>query len=364
MSSQLHVMHVIRSLEIGGMERLVFELVQHRTQGTSSVLCLERQGHFGNQLREAGVPIRVVGTKGNLANRLWRMQGQIADLKPDVLHCHNLLALTHAGLLRSAKFAPRIVATKHGRSVPSTKGGGRVCRWLARRTRMVAVSLEIQQSLHQWCRSTRFPVSVIPNGITAEAFRGRSHREPVRRMLGCKPHNFVIGIVARLAEEKDHQTLLKAFQQLNQERPETRLVIIGDGPLREPLEQLAANGGTAPSIRFLGERHDIPHLLSGLDVFALSSRTEGLPMTVLEAMAAGLPIVASQVGGVPAAVENGVTGWLVPAGAPLALAQALKFVAQDKHAAHEMGQAGRKKLEREFSVSHTAARYEEVYHAV
>ncbi len=105
MAAGLHVAHVIRSLEVGGMERLVHELVRHRQDGPTSVVCLERKGHFGEQLENAGIKVRVVGTDKGLGSRLWRMQREIARLQPDVLHCHNLLALIYAGLLSSARCA-------------------------------------------------------------------------------------------------------------------------------------------------------------------------------------------------------------------------------------------------------------------
>ncbi len=259
---------------------------------------------------------------------------------------------------------PRLLTTKHGGEIPRSGWGARVSRFLARRNRLVAVSEEVERIIHGWCKTTRFPVTVVPNGILAEAFSQPAHRQRVRARLGYGPEHCVLGIVARLAAEKDHHTLLRAFKELYAARPEARLAVIGDGPLRSPLEREAAELGIAECVSFLGERHDVPELLSGLDVFVLSSRTEGLPMTVLEAMAAGLPIVATRVGGVPAAVEDGVTGRLVEPASPPALAAALRQIIRHPEARRDMGRAGRGKLDREFSVSQTAARYEEIYHSL
>ncbi len=359
MSAGLHVAHVIRSLEVGGMERLVHELVRHRREGTTSVICLDRPGHFGEQLERTGFPVRAVGLEGGRAGRLWRMRKVIADLHPDVLHCHNLQALTHAGLLSSARCAPRMLTTKHGSFVPGPDR--HLIRWIARRTRMVAVSREVERTISRWCRSMRFPVPVVPNGISIKAFSQACGREPARRRLGFGPEHFVVGIVARLAEEKDHRTLLDAFCRFHREWPSSRLAIIGDGPLRSDLEREADELGIASHVAFLGERHDVPELLSGLDAFALSSRTEGLPMTLLEAMAHRLPIVATDVGGVSMAVEEGVTGYLVAPGSPPALADRLLRLAADPRTSAAMGTAGRQKLEREFDITQTAARYEEIY---
>ena len=363
MPAGLHVTHVIRSLEIGGMERLVHELVRHRPDSTS-VICLDRKGHFAEQLEAAGYEVRVVGMHGGLVQHLWRLQREIARLGPDVVHCHNLLAMTHAGLLRSARCIPRLIATKHGSVVPTLGRSRHVSRWIAQRTRMVAVSHEVERIIRHWCRRTRFPVPVVPNGISAGAFSQARHRQRVRETLGYEPEHCVLGIVARLAAEKDHSTLLKAFQKLQPEHPQSRLAIIGDGPLRTDLEREATELGIADGVSFLGERHDVAELLSGLDVFVLSSRTEGLPMTILEAMSAGLPIVSTDVGGISTAVEDGRTGCLVPAGSPPALAVSLKNLIGDPETRRQMGQAGLRKLEQEFNIARTADRYEEIYHSI
>jgi glycosyltransferase involved in cell wall biosynthesis len=167
-----------------------------------------------------------------------------------------------------------------------------------------------------------------------------------------------VGIVARLDPIKDHATLFRAFARVRERFPDAELLCIGDGAERASLLRLAT-----PGIRMLGERRDVPRLLRGLDLFVLPSKNEGIPYTVLEAMAAGLPVAASRVGGHPELVEEGVTGRLFPAGDDAALAEALGsyLAAPEERAAH--GAAARARVERLFGTAGMVEAYERVWRA-
>ncbi len=175
------------------------------------------------------------------------------------------------------------------------------------------------------------------------------------------PDRFVVGTVARLDPVKDLRTLLEAFAALRRAGPGALLAIAGDGPERGRLADAARHGGAADAVRFVGHRGDARRLLPGLVVYANSSTSEGVALTILEAMAAGRAVVATRVGGTPEVVVDGETGLLVPARSPAALAAALGALAADRDRTAARGAAGRRRLERRFTVARMVAAYERIY---
>ena len=182
---------------------------------------------------------------------------------------------------------------------------------------------------------------------------------PARRELGCPANACVILSVARLVAEKDHATLLAAFRQLAERDPQVRLWLAGDGPLRATLTAQVERWGLAERVVFLGFRADVPRLLAGSDLLAITSLREGLPNVALEAMAARRPVVATAVAGTPELVKDGETGLLVPPGAPAALAGALASLAADPVRRHQMGERGRRRVEQWFEESVALDRWED-----
>ena len=203
---------------------------------------------------------------------------------------------------------------------------------------------------------------MVPNGIDLTRFQPEPRlRDEVLRELGLPESAFVVGTVGRLAPEKAQGVLLEAAQQLLR-RPAERplyVVLVGDGAERAALEKAAAPLGER--VRFLGARADVPRLLQGFDVFCLSSRTEGLPLVLPEAMATGLPVVSTAVGGIPSVVVEGVTGYLVPVGAPAALAEALGRLQRDTALGPRLGTAGRIRALQRYSLERMVDDYEAIY---
>jgi glycosyltransferase involved in cell wall biosynthesis len=181
---------------------------------------------------------------------------------------------------------------------------------------------------------------------------------------GITEANLVCGMIAILGTEKDHSTLIKAMPKIIPQYPNTSLLLIGDGPKRAELQDLVHKLGIADKVIFTGNRRDIPQLLATLDVVVLSSFYEGTSITLLEAMAAAKPVVASRVGGNPEVVEDGVTGFLVPPADPDALAFRLSQLLGDEDLRQKMGQAGRQRVEEQFSLSQMVANYERLYNQV
>jgi glycosyltransferase involved in cell wall biosynthesis len=366
--SQLRVLHIVDSLETGGLERMVHDLVVARIAsgncGATSVACLECVGVFGEALRARGISVQLTGKRGGFLAALWRMRQLLRRVRPDVIHCHNLDPLLIGGFAARLTGAIPVVMTKHGNRIPRAGPAMSLIRWLIRSARVVAVSLEALRLITEWMPRGCPAVLYIANGIATEAYDNLPPREVARSALGFPAAAFIVGTVSRLVSCKRHLDLLEAFAEILPQFPGALLAIVGDGPLRPEIEARIARLGLQQSVVMLGDRRDIPEILAALDVFCLPSDQEGMPMTVLEAMAAGLPVVASDVGGIPELVDPGVTGLIVPAGAPRQLAAALSSLARDPALARAMGSAGGVKLRRSFSISTALGAYEECYREI
>jgi glycosyltransferase involved in cell wall biosynthesis len=269
-------------------------------------------------------------------------------------HLYGALAARCAGI-------PVVVLSKHGQFFPMGIVSGRLNRRLMRKTRIVAVSEDIRREMTTWMTPGCPPVCCIPNGISLAAYQDMPSRSAARSQLGWPVEEYLIGIVARLSDGKNHTGLLHAHKTLLGRFPRSRLIIVGEGAMRFRIEEAIAELGLSSRVELLGERHDIPQILGALDVFCLPSSTEGMPMTILEAMAARLPVVATRVGGVPDIVRNDETGLLVGAGDSGALAAALIALAGDAALRRKMGEAGRKLLEDRYSLRAALQAYEQLY---
>ena len=204
-------------------------------------------------------------------------------------------------------------------------------------------------------------IAVVPNGIDAGRLPDAADRHRARAAFGVPDDAFVVGTVARLDPVKDLGSLVLAFGQLRAAHPRSHLVIVGDGPERGRLEAMARENGLAPAIFLLGQRDDARALLAGFDAYVNCSTSEGVSLSVLEAMAAGLPIVATRVGGTPEVIEHSRTGVLVPARNSRALAEALFTLAADGLSARTLGAAARFAVEERFTIDRMVDHYARVY---
>ena len=355
------VVHVVDSLEIGGLERLVHDLVIARGGDTTSVACLETVGPFGEALRNAGIKVQLIGKAGGFVAILWRLLRHLRRIRPDVVHCHNLTTFGYGAMAARVAGDIPVVMTKHGTGVTRNGVTGRLNGFLFRRADVVAVSREAVDIMAGWMPADSRPIRCIANGISLDPYQDLPSREAARVQSGWPAHAFMVGIVARMAAGKGHLVLIDAFAVVLNTIPDALLLIVGEGALLPAIKARIKELGLERSVLALGERQDVPAILAALDVFCLPSNTEGMPMTVLEAMAAGLPVVASRVGGIPEVVAEGRTGLMVTPRAVGELAAALLALASDPARAREMGRLGRKRLLEEFSLERALTAYEEVY---
>jgi glycosyltransferase involved in cell wall biosynthesis len=281
-----------------------------------------------------------------------RLLGFIRQVRPHVVHTHTAKAGTLGRLAAWVAGVPVVVHTYHGHvfhgyfSPARTRLFVAIERWLARRTdRLVAVSETVRRELLALGIGSAERMCVIPYGLDLEPFLAADGlRGQLRSELGLPAGAPLVGIVARLVPVKAHEVFLEAAARLVRAVPASRFLVVGDGERRPALEALAARLGLAEAVRFLGWRRDLARLYADLDLVVLTSRNEGAPFSLIEAMAAARPVVSTRVGGVPDLVEDGLTGCLVPSGDADALAAAMGALLGDPGRRQALGAAGRKRV--------------------
>ncbi len=359
------VLQVVLSLDPGGTERLVVELSK-RLEGRCRTLvcCLDRKGAWAAELAEHGIPVVALGRRPGFRPALGLRIAALARRHgARVLHCHHYSPFVYGTIATLARPSLSLAFTEHGRlsdapPSPRRRLANRVLGQV--RGRFFAVSADLSRHLV----AEGFPpdrLEVVRNGIPLGRKPDGPDYERARFLLGVPRHKFLIGTAARLDPVKDLGTLLGALAILRRVVPDAELAVIGEGPERERLEAVARAAGVERAVRFLGYRADARLLLPGLDAYANASTHEGVSLTVLEAMAAALPVVATHVGGTPEVVVHGETGLLVPPRSPYLLALALHALGADPDRAHEMGLRGRLRAEKRFDILRMVEEYHEVY---
>lgn len=365
MTDKAHIVHVLSSFDLGGQERVALDLAAgQRTAGyrvTAVSLAPPPDGPLAAAFAAAGAEVAHVSRpRPGVDPGLWlRLRRWLKDHGADLVHTHNRMPLIYAAPAAWLCGLP-VVHTKHGNN---PKGGTRlVAGNLAGRfvSAFVAVSPETAEMARRRREVDPRRLSVIRNGIALEHYRPDSDaRARVRAELGIGGAAWVVGTVGRVASEKNHALLLRAAAPLL--GPEARLVVVGDGPLRPALAETAAALGVAPFVHLLGVRTDVGDVLNALDAFALSSSTEGLPLVIPEAMATGLPVVSTRVGGIPTVVDEGETGFLVESGDEAALRACLSRLRDDPALARELGARARATALHRFSSERMRDEYLQLY---
>lgn len=357
------ILHVVISLETGGLERFVLDLINATASDVRHiVVCLERKGELAASCAAAEV-ISLDLRPGLQFGAVSRIAEIVKSNHISLIHTHNEKAQFY-GTLAGLKTRVPVVHTKHGKNNLDFRS--RIRNYLASLlcARVVAVS---RDATLQCVRDERIPatkVLTILNGVDTVTFSPGSDSRFYKAALGIDPEVPVIGIVARLAPVKDHATLLAACQILRESGVNFRLLVVGDGPLKHELEARAESLGISDCVIFTGSRRNIPEFMRAMDVFVLSSVSEGISLTLIEAMSCELPVVATAVGGNPEVVLDGETGFLVPAQNPASMAEKIGLLLENPVLRSQFGLKGRQRAEGEFSLSRAAAQYVDLYRTV
>lgn len=378
------IVHVVHRLDVGGLENGVINLINHMspTRYRHAIVCLTGYGAFHERLRRSDVTLIALGKRdGKDVGHYLRLWRALRRLRPAIVHTRNLGTL-EAQLLAALAGVRWRVHGEHGREADDLDGSNRRHRLLRRLLRPVAghyiaVSLQLAQWLRSDIEVPPWRVQHIGNGVDCHRFEPAPVRTPLPAPPGfADGQNQIIGSVGRMAAVKDYETLIHAFITLVRGQAAQpalpagaaadsctglRLVIIGAGPTRARcIAQLQA-AGVAHLAWLPGARDDVADLLRGFDVFVLPSLAEGMSNTVLEAMASGLPVVATAVGGNLEVVQHGLTGTLVAPRAPAALAAALAAYLRDPALRAQHGRQARDHVVRHHSLQAMVTAYQAVY---
>ena len=366
----MNITHVVENLNRGGLERVVLDLarMQQRQGHQCQVVCLFERGRLAHELDGTGIPLIVCHKRrGFDFGALSRLRESIRVHRTEVLHTHNAVANYLAVLASLGLGVGQIVNTRHGMS------GMR--RW-SRAEMLYRASLTRTHVVAMVCEAAcvgaaarglvpRGKLRVVPNGLCVEDFivASSTARIRLRQALGLSSQTRLVGTVGRLNWAKDQTSLIHAFRHVHEQLPDSALLLVGDGELRGELEACARREGMADAVHFMGDRSDVRELLPGLDVFVLSSVSEGYSMALLEASASALPIVATDVGGNREIVHDGITGRIVPAQDAGTLAQAILDLLHDPDRAAGYGIAARSMMEQQGSLEAMTACYDKLYGA-
>jgi glycosyltransferase involved in cell wall biosynthesis len=357
-------MQVVISLAPGGTERLVLEICRRiAPEFDTAVCCLDEPGAWASELAAEGIPVIALGRRAGFHPNLGRRIAKAAeDVGAQLLHCHQYSPFVYGRIAKMVRPSLGLVYTEHGRlsdAPPSWKR--RLINPLLSKFEgsIVAVSHE----LREYMATARFPesrVQVIHNGVDASSAPSVAQRARARRALGLDGA-FVAVTAGRLDPVKDFGTLFDAFARVRRSLPNARLLVIGDGPERERLTARAERDDLRGGVHMVGYRSDVRDLLLAADLFVNSSISEGISITILEAMAAGLPVVATDVGGNPEVVCGGLTGMLVPRRHPERLADAIFALAVNDARRLALGTAGRQRVEAVFTINRMVDQYAQLY---
>jgi sugar transferase (PEP-CTERM/EpsH1 system associated) len=368
------IAHVLYRFDTGGLENGVVNLINRLPVGAyrHMVIALTEVTAFSQRLQRPDVQCVALGKRPGpglkLLPRMWRL---LRAVQPAVVHTRNLAALEMQPAAWAARVPVRIHG-EHGRDVDDLDGSNVRLQRERRRyapfvQHYVALSDDLRRYLTGPVGIAASRVDHICNGVDAERFapppQGLRLAVPGCPFEADGP--FVFGTVGRMQGVKDQTLLARAFVRLLQQqpalRPQVRLALVGDGPLRSACQAILEAGGVADLAWLPGERRDVADVMRGLDGFVLPSLGEGISNTILEAMATGLPVLATNVGGNPELVQAGVTGDLVPAGDEQAMADGLARMAGDRQRSRAQGRAARTEVERRFSLDAMVASYGALY---
>lgn len=369
-SRPIQVMHVVMDLDIGGGQATILAALRYHSPEAFNITicCLGQAGALAEKAKQMGGNVLSLDRQGlkNDPRTLWELIRLMRHRHVAVVHTHlycrsNVYGRAAAALAR----VPVSIATEHGGITVHTHK-----RWLADRilepftNGFIAVSHAVKEQMVQRQGLPAHKIQVIYNGVDPDQFHVRESQAVARLTLGLPVGVPVIGCIARLDLIKGHSYLIDAMTQIRAHLPQATLLIVGTGTAQAILREQVQKRGLSRAVLFLGERRDIPTLLRAMDLFVLPSLDEGLGIALIEAMAMELPVVATNVGGIPEVVDNGQTGILVPPRDSEALAQAIVALLKDEAKRCRMGMLSKERVLAQFTAQRYVAQLENFYQSL
>jgi glycosyltransferase involved in cell wall biosynthesis len=364
---RVKVLHMIETAEPGGAETVLVELAASLRDEFDSVGCVLQAGWTSQALAARGIDVECLPlSRAFDFGWIARFRRFIAERNIQLIHSHEFTTNCYATAAAKMANLP-VICTVHGKNYYPDRYYRRAAyRWVARNAdALVAVSDDLKSFITENIGIRPDRIRVIQNGVQNRLLSNGPRERTKRRLELGLPNNSVVCItVAALFEVKGYSDLLTAAQRVLASSPDVVFLLAGEGPLEHELKQMAERLHLGNRVRFLGFRHDIPELLAACDIFVLPSYSEGMPMAVLEAMSSGLPVIGTSVGGMPEVVEHGTTGTLIEPGRPDALADTIIDLAADPDRCFRFGNAGRRRIESQFSLQTMLGNYKNLYHEV
>lgn len=355
------ILFVTRSLHVGGMEQMVIELANSiRKQGNEVKLCtIEDPGQLAQNLPTQIELIALNKPPGLRLEYAFRLRRILSAWRPDIIHSHNETGHFYAALANLGNAArTKLVHSKHGRGDLSNKKSILRNRLASRLSDIVvAVSEDVANVCKHVEKVPSENVRTVINGIDLGDYvsiaRKRNPDDPI-----------IFGHVGRLDKVKNQRLMIKALHTIRAQLPNSKLHIAGDGPLRASLEELVRDLGLIDSVKFLGYQSDIAATLTQIDIFLLSSVSEGTPLVIIEAMASGCPIVATNVGGLSEMIDDRRSGLLVPTEDVASLAQRMLELATDQAMRIRIGERAREVAKARYGIERMTREYCDIYHSL
>ncbi len=357
-----NILHIVLSLKFGGLEKLVVDMTEQLNKGnfTAMICCLEEKGELYEEAVSKNIEVFVLNKKKGLdfsfLPKLIKLL-RVRDIA--IIHNHNAGAAFYGSVAGFFARTQAILSSMHSREKKTSSNIFWQIIWNLNK-KIVFVSNDARVRFLKYFGFRRQDkMEVIYNGIDLDKFKINDIANDC--FDGNLKNSKIIGTVSRLSKEKDQKTLIDAVKIVSKNRNDIRFLFVGDGPMRNELEEYSIKNGLKECVTFLGFKKDVAESLKNIDIFVLSSLTEGISVSLLESMAAGKPAIVTNVGGNPEIVVDGETGILVPSKDPQKMAESIMKIIQNPDLAKKMGRAGRKRVEGKFSLQRMVREYEQIY---
>lgn len=362
---KIRVLQLVDDLKVGGLEQIIYDIATKLDQNKYrvSVWCFGRGGEIADRLKENRVDVKFINIDSyyNILNIL-KLAILVKKYEPDIIHSHTYFSNTIGRIAGIISRVPVMISHVHNVYSNYSKRNLLIERLLSNYTdKVICCSEAVRNFVLKYEKINMHKTVIIYNGVNHREIQRSQDISYLREFLGIYKNVITIICVASLTEKKGHEYLLKAILEIEKEFQKLKFIIVGDGPLKKRLKNLAEELNIQDLVIFTGIRNDIPNLLKIADIFVLPSLTEGLPLAAIEAMSVGLPVVATAVGGVPEIIKDGITGYLVPPKNPKALGNTILNLIKDKKNMEKVGLNGKKVIIENFTTEKMINKLEKLY---